>query len=246
MAEEGSLVLTEVSILPDGSYGIGFTFKKKPMIVCLAGASGSGKTTLAKAIAKQLGWEFKENSAGLIIHRDAKEYMANEWGYEGNIGQVNVINRSHNQPLFGRYFQMAIMNARNQLMSSTLASGKNAVYDRGPLDPIVFYLNQVVHNFSEDEAERFFESCIPGLRKVDIIIRVPLQNPGKAIEDNGARVANWYFQEKIDCLYDLAIKKAELILTKDPFYTKPIHVFRTTTWDWDARLKECLDFIEKH
>lgn len=218
------------------------------MIVTLAGASGSGKTTLAKALAEHFNWEFRENSAGLIMDNHHKEYMKEHFFYHGGEGQARVINRSHANPEFGLYFQQSIVQARKMLMSNTVGANKNAVYDRGPLDPIVFYLNQMVHNFNEEMAESFFQSCIPGLRYVDLIIRVPLQNPDCKIEDNGSRVANWFFQQKIDTLYDSAIKIVASMSNLNPliFEKKPIKVSRTTTWDWDKRLAECIKFIESH
>lgn len=216
------------------------------MIITLAGASGSGKTTLAKALAEHFGWEFKENSAGLIINAQHKEYMAAHWGYNGNAGQVEVINKSHRDPTFGLYFQQSIVEARRRLMMSTATNHINAVYDRGPLDPIVFYLNQVVHNFSEQVAESFFESCIPGLREVNLVIRVPLQNPECVIENNDSRVANWYFQQKIDNLYDQAARIVDHLsyVHSELFMGHKIHIFRTTTWSWEQRLKECIMKIE--
>ena len=216
------------------------------MIVCLAGPSGSGKTTLAKALAEHFNWKFKENSAGLIISNTHKDYMAAQFGYNGDLGQAEVINKSHKDPLFGLYFQQTIVEARIKLLHDTLAMGKNAIYDRGPLDPIVFYLNQVVNNFDEKTADRFFESCMPGLRNVDLIIRVPLQNPNCEIENNGSRIANWYFQMKIDLLYDQAIHIASWMVKKNHllFENKPIRVTRTSTWDWGKRLTECIKMIE--
>lgn len=216
------------------------------MIVCLAGPSGSGKTTLAKALALHFGWDFRENSAGLIISRDHKEHLNKEYNYQGDWGQVKVINESHKNPEFGLYFQQSIMAARKAILISQQSTGKSAVYDRGPLDPIVFYLNQVVHNLSESYAENIITEATGLLRYVDLIIRVPLQNPSMEIEDNGSRVANWYFQAKIDMMYDLAINLVQQAAKTNPLiFTKhPTHVMRTTTWDWEVRLKECIQKIE--
>lgn len=217
------------------------------MIVTLAGPSGSGKTTLAKALAEHFDWEFRENSAGLIMDKHHKEYMKEHFKYEGGEGQRNVINRSHSDPAFGLYFQQSIVQARKMLLSNTVGRSVNAVYDRGPLDPIVFYLNQCVHNFDEATAESFFNSCIPGLRYVNLIIRVPLQNPALEIENNHARVANWWFQQKIDKLYDLSLSIVGHMAKVNPliFEKQPISVFRTSTWDWKKRLEECIASIEK-
>jgi len=216
------------------------------MIVTLAGASGSGKTTLAKALAEHFGWVFKENSAGLIIADGHKEYMKKTWGYDGNWGQARVINFSHHNPDFGGYFQWSIIAARRKLMLDTLASGKNAIYDRGPLDPIVFWMNQIAHNLPQEESQKVIEGSMQGMRCVDLIIRVPLQNPNQYIENNGSRVPNWFFQKKIDILYDLAIHEVGLMQLQNPlfFEKKPIHILRTSTWDWDVRLNECIKKIE--
>lgn len=216
------------------------------MIVTLAGASGSGKTTLAKALAKHFGWEFRENSAGLIIAQAHKDHMSKTWGYDGGWGQTKVINESTKDPNFGSYFQWAIQAARRNLVTQAEASGKNAIYDRGPLDPMVFWMNQVSHNLPQEETEKFFQACIPAMSKVDLVIRVLLQNPDKHIENNGSRVNNFYFQSKIDILYDLAIHHVARLQQENPvlLYNHKINIHRTSTWDWDTRLKECIKKIE--
>lgn len=211
------------------------------MKVVLAGASGSGKTTLAKAIGEALNLSFNENSAGLIISAQDKEYMKRQFGYEGNAGQRGVINKSHTNPQFGLYFQHAILEARKKLFSAK----DNMVLDRSPLDPIVFYLNQLVHNFSQQETDFFVEMCLDAIIEARIthIIYTPLQNPKREIEDNDSRVANYYFQKKIDMLFGYVLELLKRRCIQMHVECPKIH--QTPCWDWDKRLSDSLYFLSK-
>lgn len=206
------------------------------MKVAIAGASGSGKTTLAKALAAHFGWKFTENSAGLIIRPEDKEYLKDRYGYSGNWGQRTVINNSHKTPEFGRDFQRAILKARYLLKDEP----GNHVYDRSSIDPMVFFLNQIVHNETQAETEAFMESCIAGLSGIDLVLRLPLQNPSMIIEDNNSRVANWFFQYKIDHLFDASIElicNPGGVISASRFRKSPITFERCPKWDWTARLE---------
>lgn len=213
------------------------------MIIAFAGASGSGKTTLAKRLAKDLGWFFQENSAGLITSERDKGAMANMWDYRGNLGQKDVINKSHAEPPFGLYFQESILRARKELLFKN--KDKNCIYDRSPLDPIVFYLNQCVHNFDEVLGDHFMKACTAAMIGVDIIIKIPLQNPDHIIEDNGSRVANWWFQQKIDKLFDLALNIVQAN-TQELGINHPIHCYKLDQWNFESRLTSVRKIIESN
>lgn len=204
------------------------------MKVVLAGASGSGKTTLAKALAENFKWNFTENSAGLIMGKEHKRILSERFGYGGDWGQKKVINHSHKVPEFGRAFQEYILAARYGLMQQE----ENAVYDRSSLDPIVFYLNQIVHNDQQEDSGHFIRKCVAGLRNVDLILRIPLQNPHDEIENNESRVNNWYFQKKVDLMFDLAM---DMMVKENNAYPellgkKRLIIKVCPTWDWDQRL----------
>lgn len=213
------------------------------MKVVIAGASGSGKTTLAKALAEHYGWHFKENSAGLIMGNINKAVLEATHGYSGDWGQRKVINYSHGFPEFGRNFQQFIFEARKRLIEYP----GNAIYDRSSLDPIVFYLNQVVHNDMQDDSEHFIHQCITGLRKVDLILRIPLQNPERCIEDNNSRVANYWFQRKIDTLFDLAIQLVLEENQRNPYLldNHMIRIAHSPTWDWQERFNWAVGKIDQ-
>lgn len=220
------------------------------MKVALAGASGSGKTTLGKEIAELLCLNFIENSAGLVISDKNKTNLAKNYDYVGNIGQVGVINLSHQQPNFGYDFQYYLLEARKQIM----VEGDNLVVDRSALDPVVFFLNQVVHNFPQEHCKTFIDQAADVFIESGIthLIRTPLQNPEMVIEDNGSRVANWYFQLKIDGLFDKAISlvnkrgwERNNLQRDNPKFLlfKPITPYFTRSWDKDIRLKGVLEFL---
>lgn len=200
------------------------------MKVVLAGASGSGKTTLARALAAYFGFSFIENSAGLIMNNLWRERLYHQFGYNGDWGQRKVINESHIQPEFGREFQNSVLHARVGLANME----GNHIYDRSSLDPIVFYLNQVVHNDEQRVSEAFIRQCVKSLGNVDLILRIPLQNPNDEIENNESRVNNWFFQKKIDDMFDTAI---DLVMKfRKELYGKEIKVQTCPVWDWDQRL----------
>jgi thymidylate kinase len=219
-------------------------------IVC-AGPSGSGKTTLAKAIAKELNLKFIENSAGLVMLPEDKESLKNRYMYTGAHGQKGVINQSHLNPSFGFDFQYSILRARTKL----LAENDNIVLDRSPLDPIVFYLNQVAHNQTQFLSESFIESAAQIFLNSGIthLIRIPLLNPERTIEDDNSRVPNWYFQKKVDYLFDLAIELVGVYFEKNLNLEGTIHgkglslpkVHRVNTWDWERRFQTALAFVSR-
>lgn len=213
------------------------------MKVVIAGASGSGKTTLAKSLASHFNWEFTENSAGLIMSNEDKMYLKERYGYHGDWGQRAVINISHKEPGFGKFFQEAILRARYRIGERNA----DAIYDRSALDPIVFYLNQVVHNEVQDDSEHFIHKCIGGLRHVNLIIRLPLQNPQKTIENNGSRVDNWYFQRKIDYLFSLAIDlvKEEANANRYLLEHHKLSVATCPTWDWNDRFQWAVKQVQR-
>lgn len=208
------------------------------MIIAVSGPSGAGKTTLAQALAKYLGWDFQENSAGKIMRPEFKEELR-DMGKPLNLGQKGTINFAHANPAGGKKFQEGILASRSDLFKSKVDAGINGVYDRSPLDPIVFYLNQVVHNETQEASEDFIHRCICSLRSVDLILRVPLQNPVKEIEYNGSRVNNWYFQKKIDQLFDTALELVVEENDKFPYLLNhhKLRVERCPTWDWNNRLE---------
>lgn len=220
------------------------------MKIVMAGPSGSGKTTLARQIAIQLGMEFIENSAGLIMLPEDKEKLWHRYRYKGEWGQVGVINKSHEQPTFGLEFQKAILRARTKL----LIKHRHVVLDRSPIDALVFYLNQCVHNYTQEETDAFIEDVAFQLFSSGVthIVRIPLQNPKREIENDNSRCHNWYFQQKVDTLFDLAINLVKGCLHGDflslmqSVPNQDIPVYQVETWDWNARVSGVMGFINKH
>lgn len=217
----------------------------KKFKVVLAGASGSGKTTLAKGLAEHYGWVFEENSAGLIISDDDKHLLKTIHGYGGNWGQQKVINKSHEDMNFGTRFQNSVLNARYVLMHKY--QDEDCIFDRSSLDPIVFWLNQVSHNSTQEETEQFIQRCVAGMRDVDMVLRIPLQNPEQRIENNGSRVPNWYFQKKVDGLFDTACELVTLENQKSKYLLggKVIRFTRCPGWDWNLRLSWAIQMVNR-
>jgi len=214
----------------------------------MLGSSGAGKTTLAKAIAEKLGLQYVENSAGLILTKEAKNTLKQRYDYFGDAGQVGVINKSAAEPQFGVDFQEWILTSRSEI----LEMNQNIILDRSPLDPVVFWLNQVVHNTTQGETTEFITRCFRAMVESGVthVIRVPLQNPNEEIENNGSRCHNWYFQKKIDLLFDLVLDWFNGWKNSDQVFMvnneKPmIRTHYVNTWDWENRLKQALYFLNK-
>lgn len=212
------------------------------MKIVMAGPSGSGKTTLAKALAKETGLPFIENSASMVMLPEDRQYLMEAHCYTPK-GQINVINSSHRSPSFGVDFQEAILRARRQV----LTSHTDCILDRSPIDALVFYLNQCVHNQTTEHTESFIKAVVHTLIEggVTHIIRIPLLNPERHIEDDDSRCSNWYFQMKVDSLFDLALDLCQLYADDHALVLKykPI-VRQISTWNWETRFKEATEFIK--
>jgi GTPase SAR1 family protein len=215
------------------------------MKIVMAGPSGSGKTTLSKALAAHYGLEFTENSAGMVMLPEDKRDLKERWGYAGEAGQVGVINLSAEHPLFGFQFQEAILRARHHLFTKS----NTGVFDRSPMDPMVFFMNQCVHNFSDQVTKNFLDKCADVFFQSGIthVIRIPNLNP-REVEHDGSRCSNKFFQKKIDKLFDWAIDYLLEHHLRMPYNAKsePIQFYKVDTWDWQLRLGRTVDFISKY
>lgn len=211
------------------------------MKVVLLGASGAGKTTLAKIIAEKTGLNYISNSAGGIMPHAYKSLLHREYGFEGGQGQLAVLQYSHDNPHFGMLFQRGVLEGRKAILQKP----EPMILDRSPLDPFVFFLNQLSHAFGDEVAEDLRNVCMETLHyHCDAFIKVDLVVPDKEItkEEGAGRIANWYFQKKIDKLFNVAIHEywdwcKERELSPRPWY-------RIKEWDLDGRIKDTLKFLD--
>lgn len=209
--------------------------------VVLLGASGAGKTTLAKIIAEKAGIEYISNSAAGIMPIAFKDYLSTHYGWEGGKGQRAVLDKSHEDPTFGMSFQSGVLQGREKILQSQ----GSKILDRSPLDPWVFFLNQLSHQFPDGGAYQFRDKCFRALHNhCTCMIKVDLVNPSKTIpsEDGAGRIDHWHFQRKIDVLFNLAID--EYLIWCDEIGFLPIPYLRIPMWDLDTRVKESLGFLD--
>jgi energy-coupling factor transporter ATP-binding protein EcfA2 len=206
------------------------------MNIAFTGPSGSGKTTLAHYVAETYPeLTFHSNSAYDVLDDGQREYLYKEFDYSGK-GHLNVIRMSHNNPDFGLLFQQYLLH--NRLIF--LEKAENAIVDRCTVDNLAYFLDQVTPYFPEAITQKHLTDCHKGLSKLDIIFRIKATNP--QVEDNASRVANWYYQQKIDRVFDLAVR----LLGINPSFDIPTpgtpFLVEVTMWDLQVR-KDLVDMV---
>ena len=206
------------------------------MKICLSGPSGSGKTTLARYIHEslpELGLprvDFISNSASDLISAEKKKALEEIYGYIPS-GHKNVIRQGHINPDFGKEFQLAILNQRIKLYEDPNLS---FIADRCPIDNLAYYLDQVVmYEDNPAATEEFIITCMKALAKADIIFLVKVCHT--EVEDNGSRVANIFYQRKVDRVFQLALDLIVAYANKFGIGLPPIHT--VSVWDWDKRTR---------
>lgn len=208
--------------------------------VVLLGASGAGKTTLAKILSEKLSIEYVSNSAGGIMPRAYKDLLSFNYGWEGGKGQLAVIEKSHEIPAFGMTFQNGVLDGRKKILQTT----GSVILDRSPLDPLAFFYNQLSHSFEDYIAWDFRDKCCRVLHdNCTHMIKVDLINPERKIplEEGAGRLANWFFQKKMDKLFNVATHDYWDWCQENG--VKPIPYIKINFWDLDNRVNESLGFL---
>lgn len=177
------------------------------MRISLTGPSGSGKTTLAEFITEKYPQlKFKSNSAYNVISEAQKKELKAKYGYEGT-GHRNVIRLSNINPDFGLAFQSCLLS--NRILG--FRDEDNIITDRCFIDNAAYLLDQC-GVFQPDEVieEYISRAALATAELIDLVIWVRVCNPKDlGIEDNGSRVNNWYYQHKMDAVFDYMINKNE-------------------------------------
>jgi deoxyadenosine/deoxycytidine kinase len=213
--------------------------------VILCGPSGSGKTTLAKYIADVFKIPFIPGSASLIMTPEDQEELKNKYGYEPT-GQKNVINLSGANPNFGYDFQEKLLHNRFEKLFNIV---EGFVTDRSPVDNVTYFLNQVVHNVRDEDAEKFIQIATKYYEMTFThLIYVKCVNPDK-IENNGSRVDNKYFQKKVDAIFEHVLKEYFLPIyrtqNKETVCVRAsnVKVLTIDYWDLTKRKAEVVQFL---
>lgn len=205
------------------------------MKIALCGPSGSGKTTLAKFLETHLGLEFLAGSSFSKLLSDSQKTKLRDMGYK-ETGHREVIQLSHSNPHFGRFFQNSVLYQRAEL----LRNNSDFITDRSPVDNLVYYLMQVAPTeVDPTKVVEFIESCLNSMDSLTHLVFVQVAPNQLSIETNGSRVDNLHFQRMVNAIFDHVL--AQYIM---PNFAGPILVLRT--WDWEVRVKEATEFFSKN
>jgi deoxyadenosine/deoxycytidine kinase len=195
--------------------------------IALCGPSGSGKSTLANAIATHLQIPYKENSAGLLLPKEDQDFLISNFGWKKS-GHSDVIALSHTNPAFGWEFQTRLLAARSKFMQSNA----NYIIDRSPVDNLVYFLMQTALHYPQESAKYFIEAAQLAARNLTHLIFIPTMLTGE-IENNGSRVANYYYQQMVTSIF------AHVIHT----YFQGVKFLELPTSNFELRRSATLKFL---
>lgn len=202
--------------------------------ICLTGPSGSGKTTLARIITQFLPQvKFLPGSADLIIDDGTRRFLESRFGYKPK-GHAYVRALSASNPDFGLEFQRILLYNRARAIRNNL----DFVTDRSPVDNFTYYLDQVAHSQSRETTEEFLGQAISAFNELTHLIYVKSVNPEGWVEDNGSRIANIWYQRKIDALFDYNLNHWFLNGHNDD-----VKVLTLDMWDLDVRTQCVKEFL---
>jgi hypothetical protein len=176
----------------------------------------------------------------MIMPHAYKSLLRDHYGFEGGKGQLAVMERSFTEPDFGLLFQRGVLEGRHRILQTE----DNIIMDRSPLDPLVFFFNQLSHRIDDRGATDFRNLCCHIMHEhVDAFIKIDLVNPGKKIpkEEGAGRVATWFFQKKIDKLFNVAIHEYWDWCVDNQVHPKPF--LRLQEWDLQTRIRLTQDFL---
>lgn len=199
----------------------------------LTGPSGTGKTTLAKLLSDDLNIPFISTSA------------KNVWP------QFRI--KKHSQvfdlsiPDFNDY-QEAVNNSR----VDALLGMNSYISDRAVgVDSIAYYFDYLSGKLSKTELDIFKHKVeIDMLTTTDAIIYLPYNfDKQNIIEDDGMRITNRYYQEKMTMMFDYVIGLlSDRQLTPHWRYTTlcegQVHVLKLDSWDLAKKTRLSAKFIK--
>lgn len=202
--------------------------------IAFSGSSGSGKTTLVLFVAEMLKLQHISGSAGDVKNEGDKMLIDEAFQYPGG-GHVGVIRYSALNPEYGLINQKLLQMRRAEL----IFNNDNFVTDRSPADNLTYFINQVGYHpmITDQIAEAFMADCLKAWEGLTHVIYVKAVQP-QAVENNGSRVANRYYQRAVDAQFEYWIKEY--------FQKKSMdgpEVMIIDYWDLETRKAEVLKFI---
>lgn len=196
--------------------------------VALCGASGSGKSTLARYIESTYNIPYQENSAGMILSERVQRLLIERYGWTRS-GHADVIRLGNINPNFARDFQTELLLERVKRMQEK----EEFIFDRSTVDNIVYYLLQCGHMSNEVCTKQHIDIALKALDRLTHIIMVytPIENT--QIEDNGSRIANWYYQRMVTKVFEHVLRD----MVNHP------RILLIKQWDWTTRCRLVDNFL---
>lgn len=201
--------------------------------IALCGASGSGKSTLARWMSEKYKILYMENSAGLILPEDVKERLVRMYGWTQS-GHADVIRLGNINPGFAIDFQTELLKVRTAFIKDR----EEFIFDRSPVDNLAYFLLQCGHIADEVITKRHLVKCIEAMEPITHLIYLPTPSNG-VVENNGSRVANWYYQRMVTAVFKQVIR--DYFLPNQNLDFKYIEV---GVWDWQTRCRTIDAFME--
>jgi len=172
------------------------------MKIAFSGSSGSGKTTLVEFVSEVTDLKHISGSAGDVKQEGDKMLLDEMFRYPGG-GHVGVIRYSALNPEYGVMNQKILQMRRAQI----IRENDNFVTDRSPADNLTYFINQVGYHPHVTDAmtQEFMEDCLKAWENLDLVVYVKAVQP-QAVEVNGSRVSNRFYQKSIDAQFEYWIK----------------------------------------
>lgn len=215
----------------------------KPLKIAMTGTSGSGKTTLCHWLKKEFHLKHISGSAGDIKGKSVEAMLVDKYHIKPNMGHTEVIKNSAIDFEYGITNQIAIQNARHEIIKSNT----NFITDRSPLDNFTYFVSQLGFHkeCTEDIIWNFKHECFDAWADLTHVIFLrPCQPDG--IEDNGSRVANKYYQKAVDAQFKMWLDHLFMPLSKniDPSFEGPF-VLEIDYWEWEKRTENVSHWLNQ-
>lgn len=211
-----------------------YTRKEKPFKICCTGTSGSGKTTLSKIIQEMIPeLKFIPGSADLILNDKDRNFLKAQYNYEPQ-GHRNVIMTSMIKPDFGYQFQFRLL--RNRALK--LINESNFITDRSPVDNVTYLLDQVSLHLETNTIDHFIDHAVEVYQELTHLIYIRPVQPHREVEYNGSRVNNWWYQQKVDAIFNDVLQN--IFMKRAP----EVPVLILDYWDLEQRTEAVRTFLK--
>ena len=204
------------------------------MKVALAGSSGSGKTTLVKFVQQELGLEWISGSAGDLYTPEDVSYLQDMLKHPGG-GHHGVIAYSALNSTFAIQNQQLLLLRRTELFTKY----NNFVTDRSPADNLTYFVSQCGYHpeVTDQIASDFIDNCKKAWGLLTHVVYIKAVQPN-AVENNGSRISNKYYQKAIDAQFEMWI---DTIFK----YVPGPRILCLDYWDLDKRKEAVLAFLKQ-